>query len=875
MKQLFRFATRGLQLLLAFTLAAVVPLSASAQSAEVQLIHNAPNAGTVDVFFLNAADDDSILGFKDVEFRTYSNYQAISLPSASFDVKVGFAVAGTNATVDDTLFTVPLTLNDGDTLVAIASGELAGTAQGTFTVAVTPGKTAPTNASDFEFQAFHGSPDAPTVDVLVQDGATNGPSVLGGAFSFGQFSTAGYVDINDDVAINLVNPAAGNASVERFYVPFNNLEWADPGVSALNGVSLDGLTGVVLASGYLNPTPSQASLGLFVAPSVGVGIASANGFRELIRLPNARVIDLVHVSPDPAADSVDVYINQTGELAIDDLNYLTHTDFISLPITLSLDIAAGNSTDNSNPVASNLALPNDNDIYYLVATGVLNPANFAANPNGVSTAFGLEVLPAATSAAANQTEFDFRFFHGGLDAPAVDLQVINGPELVSDYEYRDADAGYTGLPAQDYLAVVQAAGVPDATPQNLAFTAPGVSNPNVAGYTVPLEALGLDSLSGLVVATGFLDQEANGTIDRPFIVPVFVSGITEGVPLIPAARVQVIHNAADPALETVDAYYNNQSLADNFGFRTALPYVYVNGSVFDDNDNVLVGVANDFALQVDTTSTDTVGAPLNQSLFLRGGRGFQFFANGVVNPADFAANPNGRSIGVDLLPVTSTFRYVADPTNVNDTVGIRVFHGATDAPAIDAEEVLQGFGDLAVNAEYSQSTTGYTFAPKVPINVAIFPTGTSDSLAKFGVDLAALDSTYAFTVFASGFLDPSANQSGPGFGLFAVLGDGTVLGLDALVGLQEELADVATINRAYPNPASDRFTVELALDQPQPVQLRLRDFNGRIVQTRDAGTLTAGPQTLQLNVADAPSGLYVLELQVGETVGTTRLVVSH
>ena len=41
------------------------------------------------------------------------------------------------------------------------------------------------------------------------------------------------------------------------------------------------------------------------------------------------------------------------------------------------------------------------------------------------------------------------------------------------------------------------------------------------------------------------------------------------------ARLQVIHNAADPAAATVDIYVNNTLFIDDFNFRTATPFVDV------------------------------------------------------------------------------------------------------------------------------------------------------------------------------------------------------------------------------------------------------------------------------------------------------------
>ena len=45
------------------------------------------------------------------------------------------------------------------------------------------------------------------------------------------------------------------------------------------------------------------------------------------------------------------------------------------------------------------------------------------------------------------------------------------------------------------------------------------------------------------------------------------------------ARLQVIHNAADPAANQVDVYLNGSLALDNFEFRTATPFIDVPANV--------------------------------------------------------------------------------------------------------------------------------------------------------------------------------------------------------------------------------------------------------------------------------------------------------
>ncbi len=71
-----------------------------------------------------------------------------------------------------------------------------------------------------------------------------------------------------------------------------------------------------------------------------------------------------------------------------------------------------------------------------------------------------------------------------------------------------------------------------------------------------------------------------GTFGQPFTMSdsLFIDNITfpnqaYGSP----AFVQVVHNAADPQLSSVDVYLDNNLILDNFTFRTATPYVELPG----------------------------------------------------------------------------------------------------------------------------------------------------------------------------------------------------------------------------------------------------------------------------------------------------------
>ncbi len=108
-------------------------------------------------------------------------------------------------------------------------------------------------------------------------------------------------------------------------------------------------------------------------------------------------------------------------------------------------------------------------------------------------------------------------------------------------------------------------------------------------------------------------------------------------PVAATARVQVIHNAADPGAATVDIWIDDEKAIDNFEFREATPYLdlpadveFVIGVAPSNSDNADDALAT-FPVTLDEDGTYVV------------------IANGVLTPANFEANPNGESTAFTLL----------------------------------------------------------------------------------------------------------------------------------------------------------------------------------------------------------------------------------
>lgn len=544
---------------------------------------------------------------------------------------------------------------------------------------------------------------------------------------------------------------------------------------------------------------------------------------------NAQTAELqvIHNASDPGASEVDVYVN--GTLAIDDFAFRTATSFLTLPsgVNLQIGIAPGNSTSITDTLTSfNITLA-DGNRYVAIANGVLDPSQFSSNPDGNSTAFTLLVSDNIRNMSVNAGEIDFIAVHGATDAPAVDIDARNVATLVTNASYTDI-TNYISVPASSYLLDVKPAG----------------SSTIVASFLADLSAAG--GASAVVFASGFLDSAANQNGAAFGLFAALADGTVIQFPQTSLARLQVIHNAADPLASSVDVYLNGILLLDNFDFRTATPYVDVPADVL-----LQIGVAPSGS----TSVTDTIA---NFDVILENGKSYAAIANGVLNPSSFSMNPDMQPTAFTLFLTDGMREASLNPAEVD----LRVVHGATDAPEVD---VLTGSTILVDNAVYS-NITGYLSVPPAQYTLDITPgNNNSNIVASFNANLSTLGGGSAI-VLASGFLDPSSNQNGAAFSLIAVLPDGTVITLGNITDVKEITKDIFQL---YPNPASNYFTINLDADE-KTNRLIISNLAGELIIDKLIETNTQGSG---YSVKDLPSGMYFVKIENKSGSETQKLIV--
>jgi len=357
------------------------------------------------------------------------------------DRPIVIGVAGENsASAADALATFPVNLPAGGTFVVYASGLLGSSPA--FTLIPVNGQEAAANGSQVDISVFHGSPNAPAVDVdavLVANDLINN-------LAYG--TGTGYVALAPDV-YDLAVRASG-----------------DPNVVATFRGDLSGLAGgaaQVFASGLLGGTPG---FGLYVAFPDGT----------VFPLPLAPAPARVQVVHNAIAPTVDVYAGNT--LLIDDFAFRTATPFVDVPAdrAVTLGVAPDNSNGPADALATYSLTLESGRSYVVMAGGVLSG----------TPGFDLFINENAQEVAVNPSNVEFSLFHGSPDAGSVDVRLLGGPVIFDNISFGEY-ADYLSVPASEYAIGV--------TPAN--------DNSNIlAAYLADLT--GLTGGAATVFASGYV-----------------------------------------------------------------------------------------------------------------------------------------------------------------------------------------------------------------------------------------------------------------------------------------------------------------------------------------------------------------------------------
>lgn len=531
-------------------------------------------------------------------------------------------------------------------------------------------------------------------------------------------------------------------------------------------------------------------------------------------------VQIIHNASDPAAASVDIYLG--AEKALDDVAYRTATAFVDLPagVPLVIGVAPASSMSVAEALATFTVTLEANGTYLAVANGVLNKSTFASNPGGADIGFKLFPIAGARTEADSSTAVDIKVFHGVTDVGQVDIYA-GANKLLSEVGY-GVSSDYLSVPPSTYvLGVAPAGGQP------------------IARFTADVSTLGGQAIT--VIASGFLNPAANADGAAFGLFAVRASGGAflplPAVQEAQKARVRIVHNAADPAAAKVDVYVDGALTVDDFAFRAATPLLEL-----DAEKAYEIGIAPGTSTSVtDTLTSFTVALPAGN---------YVVFANGVIQDG-FAPNPSGNDIGFTIYPISDVRTEATVATNID----VVVFHGATDAPAVD---VRVGGANLVSALEYGEASA-YIEVPAADYVVDIAPAGGA-VLKSYNVPGSTLAGQSAI-VFASGFLTPAANLDGAAFGLFALVGGDVVELPEVTTSVRDlpGLPDAAVV----PNPATSGVVARFGMPVDGNVNIRVFDAAGSMITSNNLQMLGSGMHNVPVEMTAASAGGYIMVIDAG------------
>lgn len=535
-------------------------------------------------------------------------------------------------------------------------------------------------------------------------------------------------------------------------------------------------------------------------------------------------VQVIHNSPDAVAAEVDVYLN--GTILLDDFAFRTATPFVDAPAGSPIEIvvAPGNSTSSADGVYTLTTTLTADETYILVANGIVSADGYMPNQP-----FQLSVFAGAREEASSATAVDMLVNHGSTDAPTVDVVETSVPvgTVIDDIAYPEFADDYLELMPGDYTIDIT--------------TADG--NTVVQSYLAPLETLSLQGEAITVLASGFLDPSMNN--DGPAFglwVALASGGDLVELPLAnPTARVQVIHNSADAAAELVDVYLNGDLLLDDFAFRTATPFI---DAPAETPLEIVVAPS---------TSTSADDGIFTLEAELTTGETYIIIANGIVSADGYAPN---EPFNLYVYPMAREMSAEEGNTDV------LVFHGATDAPTVDVQAV--GAGTIVDDISYG-NFDGYLELPTADYTLSVATADGNTIVASYSAPLETLSlDNAAITILASGFLDPSVNSDGAGFGLWVALASG-----GDLVQLPTAVLNTSEFSSkgiaVYPNPARENITIDIPYGFTS-MNSSLYDMAGRLVLNTSNNTI---------NVSGLTSGVYLLTSTIDGSSFQQKIIVGN
>lgn len=144
--------------------------------------------------------------------------------------------------------------------------------------------------------------------------------------------------------------------------------------------------------------------------------------------------------------------------------------------------------------------------------------------------------------------------------------------------------------------------------------------------------------------------------------------------------------------------------------------------------------------------------------------------------------------------------------------------------------------------------------------VHTFPYGLTDGSSATGLNFCVL----AFVMNAGNAVESdSTNQFG-----CQIVDYSTAVSIGGSI---KEASDEVSV---YPNPASDVLNIEYTLVKESAVNVRIYDLTGKVVKVMNLGTEASGRTVSTIDVGDLPEGIYLCEVNAGDSIIQKKVIIT-